>query len=112
MIWLNVGSTNRNPSVILGFYIDTILHLKGTYCCNNLILFVVIHDQLGCPQVIRIDKGVENSKLAEVQIALRMFHRDCHAQERSVTYGPSPANSVKTFSYNNSITMSLLYAEN
>ena len=49
---------------------------------------------LGCPQTIRVDKGTENSKIAECQIALRMYHSDAQAREKSVYFGSSPANSV------------------
>ena len=49
----------------------------------------------GCPQTIRADRGTENCKVAECQIALRMFHTDTFAQEKSFQYGTSPSNSVK-----------------
>ena len=44
---------------------------------------------VGCPETIRIDRGVENTKVAQCQIALRMFHLDRQSQ------GPSPTNSVR-----------------
>ena len=42
----------------------------------------------GCPKGIRIDCGTKNAKIAEWQIALRMFHSDNHARDKSVQYGP------------------------
>ena len=49
---------------------------------------------VGCPETIRVDKGVENTKIADCQIALRLHHLDDHAQEKSVYFGSSPSNSV------------------
>ena len=49
---------------------------------------------IGCPSVIRADKGTENVRVAAVQYALRREHDDRLAAERSIRYGGSPANTV------------------
>ena len=43
---------------------------------------------------MRFDRGVENSLIAEAQVALRMNHSDNLAGAGSVWYGSSPTNSV------------------
>ena len=50
---------------------------------------------LGCPSVIRMDKGTENVLVAAVQYALRSSHDDTFAGDKSFRYGSSPANIVR-----------------
>ena len=52
---------------------------------------------LGCPSVIRMDKGTENVCVAAVQDAHRASHEDTFAGEKSFRYGTSPANIVRKF---------------
>ena len=49
---------------------------------------------IGCPRVIRADKGTENVRVAAVQYALRREHDNSLAAEKSIRYGSSPANTV------------------
>lgn len=49
---------------------------------------------LGCPRVIRVDKGTENVHMAAVQYALRCDHMDDFSAGKSFRYGSSPANIV------------------
>lgn len=51
---------------------------------------------IGCPQMVRMDRGTENSQVAQYQIAFRMSHADDLAAEKSVKYGSSPSNSVRS----------------
>ena len=48
----------------------------------------------GVPQVMRTDRGTENSIIAFVQPALRCFHQDDLAGEKSFHYGKSTSNQV------------------
>ena len=48
---------------------------------------------IGCPRVIRADKGTENVRVAAVQYALRREH-DRLAAEKNIRYGSSPANNM------------------
>ena len=48
--------------------------------------------------MIGMDKGTENGKVAECQIALRMQHSDGCAQ-RAIRYVSSPNNSVVILNY-------------
>ena len=43
---------------------------------------------------MRCDYGTENTRLATVQVAFRLFHDDSLAGERSFLYGPSTGNIV------------------
>lgn len=62
------------------------IHLYVTIVC----IFLVI----GCPQIVRMDRGTENSEVARFQIVFRMSHADNLAAEKSIRYGSSPSNSV------------------
>ena len=46
-----------------------------------------------------MDRGTENVRFAEVQVALRMNHTDERAGVRSIIYGSSPTNSVRPYSF-------------
>ncbi len=41
-----------------------------------------------------MDKGTENTKVAEIHIAIRKGHNDSLSGEKSVRFGSSPTNSV------------------
>ena len=49
---------------------------------------------IGFPQKVRLDRGTENTLIAQCQVALAMCHEDDQESARSVQYGSSPANSV------------------
>ena len=76
-------------------YLDITWRLFSSWevICWEVICKVIISHELGCPETIGMDKGTENGKLAECQIALRMLHSD-HRAQRSVQYVSSPKNSV------------------
>lgn len=44
--------------------------------------------------MLRCDYGTENCKLAAIQIALRYYHEDALAKEKSFLHGPSVHNIV------------------
>ena len=50
---------------------------------------------IGCPTVLRCDKGTENCMIATAQTSFRMFHEDSLAAEKSVIYGASTSNTVR-----------------
>ena len=49
MLWLKVGPTNNDPSVITNYYLST------------------VHEIGGAPRIIRVDRGTENSYVARLQ---------------------------------------------
>ena len=73
MLWLKAFSTNNDPAVIAGYYLD------------------VIEEKSGCPARIRTDLGTENTRIRDMQMALRYNHADDFAQ-RSFIAGSSTHN--------------------
>lgn len=59
-----------------------------------LVLLLYMH--AGCPSVVRMDCGTENSMVATVQYAFHEEHNDQFSAERSFQYGTSPSNIVCT----------------
>lgn len=51
---------------------------------------------IGCPCVVRADRGTENCHIAAAQMALRHHHRDSLQGKNSFRYGKSTTNSVST----------------
>lgn len=76
ILWLKVGRTNRNPTIVGSYFLDYIREIEGV------------------PKIIRIDRGTENTLIADMQKALRWNHEDGHAGNRSVHLGKSSANQV------------------
>ena len=71
IMWLEAYKTNNDPSVIAGYFIDT------------------VREHGGCPRRIRADFGTENSSVRELQVALR----DCAGREScAFLYGTSQCN--------------------
>ena len=74
IIWFGVGTTNNNPKVVAYHFLNHVKKLK----------FV--------PEIIRSDKGTENSLLGLLQICLRYRHSDENAGEKSYIQGKSTRN--------------------
>ena len=75
VLWLDVGPTNNDASVICQYFIDCVRQLGGT------------------ARIIRADHGTENGKVAAVQ--LRFFRRNAQddwAGMNSFLYGKSVSN--------------------
>ena len=56
-------------------------------------IIIAIINNTGCPSVLRMDRGLENSKIVALQYAMREAH-DNYSGPRSVQFGISPANIV------------------
>ena len=50
------------------------------------------HQHKGCPSVLCMNRGTENSKVAAMQYAFREFHLDSLSGDNSFRFGTSPAN--------------------
>ena len=74
VLWLKVGRTNNNPSVIAQYYLQCIKELGG------------------CPRQLRTDPGTENGVMAGMQCYLRADGEDDLAGQRAHSYGASTAN--------------------
>ena len=74
ILWLEVGTTNKNPEIVAGFY------LNALRSCN------------GIPMIVRSDDGTENSIIEPIQMSLRSQHDDEYSGEESFKVGRSTAN--------------------
>ena len=74
ILWLEVGTTNKNPEIVAGFY------LNALRSCN------------GIPMIVRTDDGTENSIIEPIQMSLRSRHDDEYSGEESFKVGRSTAN--------------------
>lgn len=64
------------------------------YCSFYGYIFVAYDLFLGCPRIVRSDRGTENSKIAFLQPFLRRNGQDTLAGEGSFQYGRSASNQV------------------
>ena len=74
ILWLDVGPTNNDPSVICQYFVDCVRQVGGT------------------AMVIRADHGTENGYVAAVQRFFRRNAQDDLAAENSFMYGKSVSN--------------------
>ena len=74
LIWLEVGSTNKNPEVIAKYYLDAVKQSDGV------------------PRKIRSDDGTENRVIEAIHSYLRSGHNDENAGVRCFAFGRSTAN--------------------
>lgn len=74
VMWLEVGPSNNDPSVIAQYFVDCVRQIGGT------------------PRVIRPDGGTENVNVAALQHFFRRNGNDAMAGEKSFPYGKSVTN--------------------
>lgn len=74
LLWLEVSTTNKNPNVIVDYFLSTVQQLGGV------------------PRLVRTDKGTENVWIAVMQKLLRMNQNDALAGHKSFIEGKSSAN--------------------
>lgn len=74
VVWLEAYTTNNNPRVIAGYYMQT------------------VRKEMGCPRVIRSDFGTENNTVRQMQQFLRRNGDDPLASEKSFMQGTSQHN--------------------
>ena len=74
ILWLEIGSTNNDPSVIAQYYIDCIRQIGGT------------------AKLITADRGTENVNVAILQRFFRREGEDSRAGDDSFIYGKSVSN--------------------
>ena len=74
LIWLEVGSTNKNPDVIGKYYLDAVKQVGGV------------------PQKVRSDDGTENSLIEALHIYFRSGDDDDNAGFASFSIGTSTSN--------------------
>ena len=74
IMWLEVAATNKNPRLIVKYFIDCIRQVGGL------------------PRVVRADCGTENVRVAAAQRFLRRDCADGLAGHKSFMYGKSTSN--------------------
>ena len=73
VIWLNAYTTNNNPRVVAGYFLEA------------------VSTRLGCPRIIRADRGTENNVVCDLQ---RYFRSNAHDPQalNPFLYGSSTCN--------------------
>ena len=74
LIWLEVGSANKNPDVIGKYYLNAVKQVGGV------------------PQNVRSDDGTENSLIEALHIYFRSVDDDDNAGLASFSTGTSTSN--------------------
>ena len=74
IIWLEVGPSNNDPSIIAQYFVDCVRQIGGT------------------PRMIRADCGTENVCVAALQRFFRRDGNDTMAGDKSFLYGKSVSN--------------------
>ena len=74
LIWLEAFHTNKNPKVILGYYLNAVAKLGG------------------CPRRVRADMGTKNGDVAQIQMFLRRNDDEIFSGPKSFLYGASTRN--------------------
>lgn len=74
VLWLNVGTSNKDPRFVLNHYLKTVKKLKNI------------------PTLLRSDRGTENSLIGPIHQALRYIHNDELSGLRSYLVGKSTHN--------------------
>ena len=99
MLWLEVGPSNNDPTVIARYFLDTVKQLGGMYTLSHPYWHCFQHFVhvacKGAPAVLRCDLGTENTTLAFIQPYLRQRGRDSFAGENSFRYGRSTSNQAR-----------------
>lgn len=74
ILWLEVGPSNNDPSIIAQYFVDCVRQIGGT------------------PRIIRADCGTENTYVAALQRFFRRDGNDTMAGNKSFLYGKSVSN--------------------
>ena len=99
ILWLEVSTTNKDSAVIAGYYVKAVQKYGILFTLTNHYFLLIIDMYLykiyiGCPRIVRGDRGTENSRLAFLQPFLRRNHVDRLAGINSFQYGKSVHNQV------------------
>ena len=74
ILWLEVGTTNKDPKVTAQYFLDYVKQVGGV------------------PRIVRGDAGTENVTVCGIQRFLRKNSTDCFSGEKSFMYGSSLSN--------------------
>ena len=90
VIWLEVASTNNDSAVIAGYYLSAV-EKYGAEVSLLFFFFEITSTSVGCPIIVRGDRGTENSRIAYLQPFLR---KNGEGADNSFQYGRSASNQV------------------
>ena len=91
-----MANTNHDPGVILYYYLKAVEKMKGFTMSCKCEIYKSQHNLAGCPSIIRMDRGTENTKIAAAQLSFCTDYLDAYAGARSARFGTSPANIVSS----------------
>ena len=79
MLWLDVCPSNKDSFIIAGFYVEkfgkiALIKIITTDWYNNVII-------VGCPTLVRADRGTKNSKIAFAMVLTLSQERRVSAME-------------------------------
>ena len=88
-----------SPTIIITTHFhDCVIWLQPTYHLHTVYINGIYYAEhtfsVGCPNIVRGDKGTENTLIARSQLAFRLNHDDSLAN-MSFMYGKSVANTVR-----------------
>ena len=98
-MWARVSKSNNDPHIIAQFYLECVRAIKGKIIIYLLLIMNFLLKYIGCPTLIRTDRGTENSIVAFLQPSFRHAHADSFGGEQSFQYGRSSANQVAILVY-------------
>lgn len=99
ILWLEVSPTNKDSKVIAGYYLQAVE--KYGEVTTTLLICYDDNDyyHVGCPKIVRADKGTENAKVSFLHPFLRYQSTDGidDSAESAFRYGRSVNNQVGYF---------------
>lgn len=69
--WMKVWWCNRNPRLIIGFYLDAARKVGGILIAHSQRFLTLIYSQTGIPLFSMSDRGRENNGVANIQTVVR-----------------------------------------
>ena len=91
ILWLEVASTNNDSAVTAGYYLSAVEKYGVARSHCSIFAFEIASTSVGCPRIVRGDRGTENSRIAYLQPFLR---RNGEGADNSFQYGRSASNQV------------------
>lgn len=74
IMWMRIWHSNKNPQLILSYYLDTLTELGRKYFVKIGALYVIDMSLLDMPLVTQSDLGTENFGIANAHTLLRQWH--------------------------------------
>jgi hypothetical protein len=69
--WIKIWWTNRNPRLIVSYYLETCRKIKGSYSDSFIIYLFMNSVLIGVPVITQSDRGTENNGVANAHTLIR-----------------------------------------